>query len=278
MSCVSRIRMYDNVSRLPMVKNWLCFEALADGACVRFVFGKNVYSNIAKSISYSRDFGNTWTTFLNQNSKSGDLFSPEIVLNKGKVVFFKGDATCLFGLQTTSIYLSDFCYFLTNTSDAANHYTWYGDTPGIFKVSGNIMSLLYGDDFEDKKIIPSDRCFESLFSVAIGITTAPELPAVALKNSCYEKMFQNCKHLTSTPDLPAEVLPTGAYKGMFQNCTNIKSIKAFCKTIGTDALNNWLSTNLSSNGVFYKNSQWNNYSRDENGIPAGWNIVNIASI
>lgn len=275
MSCFSRLRMYDNEKRLPKIKNWLCFESLADGSKLTLCLPQRVNSSLVKSVSYSTTNGSSWTIIPNT---SDEIYTPILTINKGEKVYFKGDAKCYFGSVYNSIYLEDFAHFFTNTADANNQYTWYGDTPGIFKVSGNIMSMLYGDDFEDKKEIPSEKCFEGLFATATGITTAPELPATNLKNDCYRAMFRNCKNLVSSPDLPAETLPAGSYAQMFETCTNIQKIKTFCKSIGTDALLKWLPTGISSTGVFYKNSQWNDYTLGESGIPSGWTIQNITRI
>ena len=119
-----------------------------------------------------------------------------------------------------------------------------------FDVQGNIMSLLYGDNFKgqtdltgkdyafynlfsdntklinaDKLSLPAtiltDYCYIYMFQGCTSLTTAPELPAKTLADSCYDSMFQNCTSLTTVPALPATTLANRCYDAMFQNCTSL---------------------------------------------------------
>ena len=93
---------------------------------------------------------------------------------------------------------------------------------GKIGVSGNIMSLLYEDDFEGKLTIPCDYCFVNMFmSCNSSITTAPELPATTLTNGCYSSMFKGCNSLTTAPELPATTLAEGCYREMFVSCYSL---------------------------------------------------------
>ena len=89
--------------------------------------------------------------------------------------------------------------------------------------SGNIMSLLYGNDFEEQLTIPCDGCFYNMFRGCTSLTTAPELPATTLADECYCNMFQGCISLTTAPDLPATTSVAGCYSGMFSGCTSLKT-------------------------------------------------------
>ena len=91
-----------------------------------------------------------------------------------------------------------------------------------FNAEGNIMSLLYSDDFKDKKTIECERCFADFFSLK-NIVSAKNLilPATTLTNHCYQNMFNNCKNLTEAPELPATTLAQSCYYSMFQNCTSL---------------------------------------------------------
>lgn len=118
----------------------------------------------------------------------------------------------------------------------------------IFKAYGNIMSLIYGDDFigQTSLIVPKafDNCFSrcpGLFDISnlilpattlseacysnmfqhTTITTAPALPATTLANNCYEYMFSECTSLTKAPELPAATLADYCYSHMFSECTNL---------------------------------------------------------
>ena len=92
---------------------------------------------------------------------------------------------------------------------------------GKIGASGNIMSLLYEDDFEGKLTIPCDYCFCRMFLGCTALTTAPELPATTLVGGCYIGMFSNCTSLTVAPKLPATTLATGCYQGMFSGCSTL---------------------------------------------------------
>ena len=116
-----------------------------------------------------------------------------------------------------------------------------------YNVSGNIMSLLYGDDFEGKEdltgknyafynlfsssttlisaenlILPATTlaksCYNNMFAGCTNLTTAPELPSTTLAERCYNCMFQGCSKLTTAPELPATTLADSCYRIMFENC------------------------------------------------------------
>ena len=90
-------------------------------------------------------------------------------------------------------------------------------------VKGNIMSLIHGDNFENKyDLTERDGCFESLFS-SCPIVDASELilPATTLSDSCYSYMFYGCTSLTSAPALPATTLTDYCYDNMFESCTSL---------------------------------------------------------
>ena len=93
-----------------------------------------------------------------------------------------------------------------------------------FNVYGNIMSLLYGDDFEGQTDLSGkDRAFYMLFSHCDTLQNAENLilPATTLASSCYSYMFSNCTSLETAPQLPATELAEGCYTSMFFNCTSL---------------------------------------------------------
>ena len=122
---------------------------------------------------------------------------------------------------------------------------------GNHNVGGNIMSLLYGDDFIGIRVFPanSDRpfshlfygnttlidasdlilpvttltngCYWSMFWGCTALTTPPELPATTMANSCYSGMFYGCISLTTAPALPATILDVNCYNGMFDSCSSL---------------------------------------------------------
>ena len=93
-----------------------------------------------------------------------------------------------------------------------------------FKVYGNIMSLLHGDDFEGKTDLTGyGSAFAYLFYGCPTLTDASNLilPAIILSNSCYRNMFLGCTSLTVAPKLPAITLVSGCYRDMFYGCTSL---------------------------------------------------------
>ena len=118
----------------------------------------------------------------------------------------------------------------------------------IFKAYGNIMSLIYGDDFIGQTSLLVPNAFEDCFSSCAGLfdisnlilpaTTlseacysnmfsncsfmeAPALPATTLAKRCYRYMFKGCTSLTTAPELPATTLAEGCYAYMFNDCTSL---------------------------------------------------------
>ena len=104
-------------------------------------------------------------------------------------------------------------------------------------VGGNIMSLLYGDDFRDKYSIPGDgSCFTYLFKGDLYSAAELKLPATSLTNSCYEGMFSKNEKLVYGPKfLPANNLVSSCYREMFYQCYNLIQAPALpSKNLGTD--------------------------------------------
>ena len=110
----------------------------------------------------------------------------------------------------------------------------FRNTSGSFYLYGNLMSLIYGDDFEDKKELTAKETFYELFIQNSGIYNHPakdiELPATTLTYYCYYSMFMECVNLTRAPKLPAKVLATGCYASMFAYCTSIKEFPEMAAT------------------------------------------------
>lgn len=175
-------------------------------------------STTTNTISYSTDNGETWST---------PKRNVNIDVNIGDTVMWKGEMT-------------------PNSSDGVGDFS---DTRVTYNVQGNIMSLLYGDDFKNQTnltgkdyafyhlfassdvidaknlILPattlSRHCYDGLFSWCELLEKTPQLSATTLANSCYAYMFEYCTPLTTAPSLPATVLANGCYASMFSNCSNL---------------------------------------------------------
>ena len=95
-----------------------------------------------------------------------------------------------------------------------------------FNVEGNIMSLLYGDDFKRQiDLSGKNHVFRELFKNCTTLQNAKNLilPATTLTDYCYEEMFYDCTSLTTAPALPAEILAKYCYSSMFTGCTSLET-------------------------------------------------------
>ena len=115
------------------------------------------------------------------------------------------------------------------------------------EVSGNIMSMIYGDDFllydsKDKfkfwgewnytvsnadnlsmpRIITQKDSCDNMFSNT-PITSLPKLPAKTVPEGCYQWIFGGCQNLTdlSSYKLDAKYVTGNSLVGMFSECSNL---------------------------------------------------------
>ena len=205
-------------------KEYLTFEALESGTFTLTV-PAGIDSTYMTSVSYSTDDGANWTTTTIDNTAQ-TITTPTIT--SGSKVLWKGDGFAM----ATGIYT---CSKFSST--------------GRFNVYGNIMSLLYGDDFQSVTTLPNrylfsslfisasklvsaenlvlpattltDYCYQNMFNKCTSLTTAPELPATTLAVRCYDSMFKDCTSLTTAPELPATTLLSYCYNSMFEDCTSL---------------------------------------------------------
>ena len=212
---------------------YLTFQSNVDSNNIGWRISSN--SANAYSIQYSTDKQN-WTSVTPTTTGSF------ITLNKGDRVYIKGNNT----------------YYATSTSNYCKFYTG-----GSCKVYGNIMSLLYGDNFLGKEEFRSSDSyiFTGLFrNCSITDASSLCLPAKTLKSYCYAYMFSSCTNLTTAPDLPAKALVSHCYDSMFYYCSSLNYIKAmFTTKPSTTYLNSWVS-GVANSGTFVKNSAatWTN--------------------
>lgn len=219
----------------------------------------------AKTVDYSLDGGQSWVSLASNTN------TPTV--SAGSKILFKSSDT------TTSI--------VSSTSP--------------FNIEGNIMSILYSDDFQGKtslsgvyplrslfkgsKVVSCENLvlpavsvgssgYSGMFSGCTALTIAPELPAMTLGDYCYAYMFRGCTSLTKAPVLPAtELSIQNTYLGMFMSCSNLNYIKCMAITgVGTIKTQDWVS-GVASSGTFVKNSAatWSETFAN-NAIPRGWTV------
>ena len=188
------------------------FTTVARGSGeISFNVWKGMGTDMIKSISYSTDNGETWSAINNTNDKSEHLVIT-VNVNEGDKVMWKGDATQL-------------GYFNDGYGDAMGSFF---SSTCEFDAQGNVMSLLYGDEFKGQTEIKNEYEFAYLFSEYDGQKTCEivnaknlSLPATTLTQGCYQGMFFGCTSLTAAPELPARILTQNCYQYMFYNCTSL---------------------------------------------------------
>lgn len=122
-----------------------------------------------------------------------------------------------FGGNLGSLRLRGKCYNGTATNDKEFSRIDFGNLNVKVDCFGDIRTLI---DYTAYKTVATGNCrFISLFKGCSVLTSAPQLPATALKESCYRQMFEGCTSLTQAPVLPATELQQLCYFSMFSGCT-----------------------------------------------------------
>ena len=274
---ISSITVYFTVQPEPSYyRQYFTTRMLEDGA-----FSVLIDSGLsATSISYSLDSGSTWnTTTIDGTNQRIDLYG----LRSGDTIFWKGEA-----VSWGETWLRHLCF-----------YTQYSKR---FEVEGNIMSLLYGDNFIGRTDLPTGGkfaylfshsttaglvnaenlilpattletgCYSSMFEGCTKLIKAPALPATILAPECYQGMFQGCKMLENAPELPASTLYRQSYYNMFAGCTALTSITCFAMVISAEnCTKNWVYE-LPSSGLFTKKTAMNDWPTGNDGIPTNWTV------
>lgn len=150
-----------------------------------------------KTIDYSIDNGQTWATAVG--------------------------ASQIYQISTPSIMLRA----VTSLPWASSQGTNYAITASTrFHVEGNIMSLFYGDDFENQTTLNISHACESMFNSSTNLTSAENLvlPARTIGTYAYHAMFYKCRNLTNAaPIIEADEIPAEAMSLIFEE-TNITSV------------------------------------------------------
>lgn len=173
------------------IADYLTIVSMADDNVIKFFASDD---NNTRSIDVSTN-GRTWET--KTSSTTGATLA---TLNNGQKLYVRG---------VTSSY-------------ANGTYYHYFEATGNFALEGNIMSLLYGDNFEGQTALPSGTyTFYRMFYYKSTLSDISNLvmPATTLRQGCYERMFQGTG-ITSLPEnlLPATTLAPSCYYNMFYGC------------------------------------------------------------
>ena len=194
-------------------------------------YSKDYFTTVAKTSGTISFSGSTASNTLNYSINGGDWSTasrePSVTVKEGDKVQWRGICT-------------------PNSSGGIGKFT----STATFDVEGNVMSLLFGDDFKGKTILEgydyafkmlfydntnvisaenlslpatslTNNCYSNMFGGCCGLTTAPVLPATSLTENCYSGMFGGCTSLTTAPELPALTLANQCYINMFRGCTSL---------------------------------------------------------
>ena len=179
----------------------------------------DIYPADADNVYYSIDNGETWSAVPSQGGT--------ITVSAGDKLMWKG----------------------TLSNSEGKYWDKAEVEPSVhFDAQGNIMSLVYGDNFKGQTdltgkalgsifsefevenaknlILPAttleEGCYYDMFENCRSLTTAPSvLPATTLAEDCYSSMFQGCTSLTTAPELPATTLASNCYYNMFYGCKSL---------------------------------------------------------
>ena len=177
---------------------YLTIEALEDG-CVVSIRNKNC--NTLPTFYYSTDGGTTWSSVTAVKSSTVNTAT----IDTGETVIFKCTQNSL-----------------DTDWDAYNGFQCSKD----YKVYGNAMSLIYGDNFTSNSEFASGSTYNlcALFREDTHLTDASNLilPALTATKDCYNGMFRGCTNLATAPKLPATTLVNNCYASMFEGCVNLE--------------------------------------------------------
>lgn len=217
---------------------YLTFKILSGGTIVWKVND----ASFARAISYKLNNGQ-WTSITSTTA------GVSIAVNEGDILQFKG----------------------TNTAYGnASYRNTFSASTAYFDAEGNIMSLIYGDNFRGQTNLNASYAFASLFIItrvlhahnlklsatkltnycyihmfygSTLITPPTELPAKVLSAFCYQNMFGSSTRLIRTPELPATTLAEFCYQNMFLGCT---ALETACDLPAT-ALTTWCYNSMFQN-------------------------------
>lgn len=195
--------------------DYFTIESLEDGNALSFSHTMINGTAANQIIIYISKNDSSWTQYNYTDPVT------QISLNSGDNVKIKIDATGISEYTNPS----NVDPLVISTTKKTNVY-------------GNIMSLLYGDNFASQTTLFNNAgiVLGRLFHNSTNLINAKNLilPATTLTTRCYSYpsyklqdyiggMFYGCSSLVSAPELPATTLAQRCYESMFYGCSSLIS-------------------------------------------------------
>ena len=170
---------------------------------------------------------------------------------------------------------------------------------GCSKVGGNILSLMYGSEFDGTQrefpdtasysfvglfynnttlqdastlyLTPTtlnNRSYRAMFSGCTNLIVAPIIDATTQKSYSCSSMFDGCTSLVESPVLYSPALVSSCYSLMFSGCTSLNKITCYATSGMGDQTGSW-TYNVASSGTFHK-AAGSSWPTGTDGIPSGW--------
>ena len=269
--------------------DYLTFKARTNGKIY-------LHSNggVVKTIDYSLN-GGAWSSITATDD------STYIEVTAGDTVRFRGENQ---SYATSKSGYTGFGYGERLPSGEAS----YDSDAAEVDIEGNIMSLIYGDNFEDQitfsggtynfcsifkklKVVSAENlvlpattltnyCYRAMFSWCTYLVVPPQLPATTLAQGCYWYMFERCA-ITTAPDLLADTLVRECYGYMFTSCASLNYIKCMAENNLSVASGktNWVN-GVAASGTFVKSSDVSvsTWTRGASGIPTNWLVYDDVAV
>ena len=187
----------------------------------------------------------TWDKIYNAGCQNvREIYYSKGELNNNDEMIWVGPTSYL----NMNVNAGDKVYFKGLNKEYGYCCMWYFGGSAKFNAYGNIMSMIYGDDFVGQRafteretfnglfrysgvidasnlVLPVENltsaCYAEMFIGCTSLINAPELPSTNLSDNCYAQMFDGCSSLTAAPVLPATIMKSYCYAGMFRNCTSL---------------------------------------------------------
>lgn len=186
------------------------------GGNVEITLPANITTELVGGVSYSVN-GEDWIDIVNTNSAVTETISG---ISKGDRIYLKGEGTSFAASSATSSNVDNDCVRIKPSFN--------------FNLEGNIMSLLFGSNFQDKFTLSADYTFALFFYNNKNLISVKDLvlPAKALTERCYYMMFSDCSNLEEgVKQLPARIVPKEAYRKMFASTKVKHGVKIDCDIV-----------------------------------------------